>query len=59
MNIVKIQNKKYVLIEEAELIRLQTLAAKKSKTAKKLSFAEGKKRAYKLVEKWHAEGSRS
>jgi len=50
-----IDKKKYVLVEQRQYEKLLEKAASKSKTARKLSLAEGKKIAYKLIDKWHKE----
>jgi hypothetical protein len=52
MTQITIDKKKYVLIPEKEYQTLQLKAALKNKPAKKLSLAAGKKRAYKLIDKW-------
>lgn len=52
MTLIVIDKKKYVLIPEKEYEHLTLKAALKSRTFKKLSLAAGKKRAYKLIDKW-------
>ena len=52
MTAIVIDKKKYVLISEKEYEHLQLKAALKNEPAKKLSLAAGKKRAYKLIDKW-------
>lgn len=52
MNRVTIDNKKYVLLSQREYDDLVAQAASKTIPAKKLSLKEGKKLAYKLVDKW-------
>lgn len=55
MNTLVIDNKKYVLVAQREYERLLEKAASKKQTARKLSLVEGKKLAYKLIDKWHKE----
>jgi hypothetical protein len=55
MQSITIDKKKYVLIEEKQLSKIQLLAAKSVSPHKKLSLAQGKKMAYKLVEQWEKE----
>jgi len=52
MNTLNIENKEYVVIPRKEYDDLRTKAALKAVSAKKLSLAEGKKKAYKLIDKW-------
>jgi hypothetical protein len=52
MNKLVIDNKKYVVIEEKEFEQLQENAARKTLPIKKLSLSQGKKHAYKLIDKW-------
>lgn len=52
MTAIVIDKKKYVLVPEKEYQDLQLKAASKTKPAKKLSLAAGKKHAYKLIDKW-------
>ena len=52
MNTLNIENKEYVLISRKEYEGLRTQAAINTVVAKKLSLAEGKKLAYKLIDKW-------
>ena len=54
MNTLVIDRKKYVVLEQKEYNSLLQKVASKSPTARKLSLAEGKKLAYKLIEKWLA-----
>jgi len=49
MNTLTMDNKKYVLLPEKECQDLVTRAATKKTPAKKLTLAQGKKRAYKLI----------
>jgi hypothetical protein len=55
MNKLVIDNKKYVVIEEKEFEQLQENAARKMEPIKKLSLSQGKKHAYKLIDKWSKE----
>ncbi|WKZ60007.1 MAG: hypothetical protein QY309_00700 [Cyclobacteriaceae bacterium] len=55
MNTLVIDKKKYVLVAQREYEKLLEKAASKKQTARKLSLAEGKKLAYKLIDKWHTE----
>jgi PHD/YefM family antitoxin component YafN of YafNO toxin-antitoxin module len=52
MTQIIIEKKRYVLLSEKEYERLQLKAALQNKPAQKLSLAAGKKRAYKLIDKW-------
>jgi hypothetical protein len=51
MNTLNIENKEYVVLPRKEYEDLRTKAAIKTISAKKLSLADGKKFAYKLVDK--------
>lgn len=53
MNTLVIDKKKYVVVEQKEYDRLVEKAASKNSTARKLSLDEGKKLAYKLIDRWH------
>jgi hypothetical protein len=55
MGTLTIDKKKFVVIEQSEFNKLQLLAAKKTPPVKKLSLANGKKLAYKLIDKWAKE----
>jgi hypothetical protein len=55
MNTLTIDKKKYVIIEQKKFEKLQLLAAQKTQATKKLSLREGKKLAYKLIDKWAKE----
>jgi hypothetical protein len=55
MNTLTIENKKYVVIPKKEYEALRTKAVLKSATARKLSLSEGKKLAYKMIDKWAKE----
>jgi PHD/YefM family antitoxin component YafN of YafNO toxin-antitoxin module len=50
-----IDKKKYVLLPEKDFEMLQLKAAMKNIPVKKRSLAAGKKRAYKLIDKWEKE----
>jgi hypothetical protein len=52
MNTLNIENKEYVVISRKEYEDLRTKATVKTVSAKKLSLTEGKKLAYKLIDKW-------
>ena len=52
MNTLNIENKEYVVISRKEYEDLRTKAAIKTVSSKKLSLADGKKMAYKLIDKW-------
>ena len=55
MNTLTIDNKKYVVIPKKEYETLRTKAVSKSASARKLSLSEGKKLAYKMIDKWAKE----
>lgn len=55
MNTLKIQNKTYVILPKKEYEVLVAKAARKNLPAKKLSLSQGKKLAYKLIDKWAKE----
>lgn len=55
MNTLVIDKKKYVVVGQREYEKLLIKAAEKKPTARKLSLAEGKKLANKLIDKWHKE----
>ena len=55
MNTLTIDKKKYVVLPEKEYENLRTKAVSKSASARKLSLSEGKKLAYKLIDKWAKE----
>jgi len=52
MNTLNIENKEYVVLPRKEYEDLRTKATVKSVGAKKLSLADGKKLANKLIDKW-------
>ncbi|TWI89018.1 hypothetical protein [Chitinophaga japonensis] len=55
MNTIKIDNKSYVVVPKKEYENLLTKAAQKTTPAKKMSLNQGKKLAYKLIDKWAKE----
>jgi hypothetical protein len=55
MNTLVINKKKYVVVEQREYDKLVKKAAAKKTAARRLSLAEGKKPAYKLIDKSHKE----
>lgn len=52
MNTLNIENKKYVVISRKAYEDLGTKAATKVVAAKEMSLTDGKKLAYKLIDKW-------
>jgi len=52
MNTLTIAKKKYVVVLQKDYEDLLTKAARKATPAKKLSLPQGKKLAYKLIDKW-------
>ena len=52
MNTLTIDNKKYIVIPQKEYEDLRSKAVSKSASARKLSLSEGKKLAYKMIDKW-------
>jgi hypothetical protein len=52
MNTLIIANKKYVVLSQKEYEELRLKAVSKAIPAKKLSLKEGKKIAYKMIDKW-------
>lgn len=54
-NTVTIDNKQYVLLPKKQYDELLLKAARKSVPSKKMSLAQGKKKAYKLIDKWAKE----
>ena len=52
MQTLKIEQTKYVLIAQKELEKLQELVARKEVLQKKMSLSEGRKLAYKMIDKW-------
>jgi hypothetical protein len=55
MNTLSIDKKKIVVMSQEEYEILVTKAARKTPLAKKMSLAEGKRMAYKLIDKWAKE----
>lgn len=55
MNKLILENKEYVVLSKKEYEELRTKAAAKHVSARKLSLAEGKKLAYKMIDKWAKE----
>ncbi len=55
MNTLVIDRKSYLIILKKEYETLLTKTASKTPPAKKLSLAQGKKLAYKLIDKWAKE----
>ena len=55
MTTLVIDRKKYVVLEQKEYNSLLQKVALKTPAARKLSLADGKKLAYKLIDKWHSE----
>ena len=55
METLTINRKKFIVIEQKEFDKLQLLAAQKTPSVKKISLHEGKKIAYKLIDKWAKE----
>jgi PHD/YefM family antitoxin component YafN of YafNO toxin-antitoxin module len=55
MTQIVIDKKKYVLLPEKEYDALQLKAAIKNSPVKKRPLADGKKRAYKLIDQWAKE----
>lgn len=52
MNTLTIEKKEYVVVPKKEYENLLAKAASKAIPAKKLTLADGKKLAYKLIDKW-------
>lgn len=52
MGTLTIDNKKFVVIEQKKIDRIQLLASQKNTPAKKLLLTAGKKHAYKLIDQW-------
>jgi len=55
MNTLTIERKKYVVVLQEEYESLLEKAAAKTTPVRKLSLKEGKKLAYKLIDKWSKE----
>ncbi len=56
MNIITIDKKKYVLILQDEFNRLKQKSELNLKKNKRLSLADGKEHAYKMIDTWAKEG---
>lgn len=56
MNTLTIDKKKYVVLPQQDYELLLEKAAAKSAPVRKLSIKEGRKLAYKLIDKWAKEG---
>lgn len=52
MNVLTIDKKDYIIIPKKEYEHLVVKAASKTPPAKKISLAQGKKLAYKLIDGW-------
>jgi hypothetical protein len=52
MNTLTIEKKKYVVLSQKEYEELRLKAVSKAIPAKKLSLKDGKKLAYKMIDKW-------
>ena len=55
METIVLDKKKYVVIEEKEFQKIQLLAAQKTPPVKKMTLAQGRKHAHKLIAKWAKE----
>jgi hypothetical protein len=55
MDILTINKKKFVVVEQKAFDKIQLIAAQKTPPAKKLPLSSGKKHAYKLIDKWAKE----
>jgi len=55
MTTLTIERKKYVVVPQDEYESLLAKAASKTTPVRKLSLKEGKKLAYKLIDKWAKE----
>ena len=55
MSTLTIEQKEYVVLPKKEYEALLVKAAAKALPARKLSLAQGKKLAYKLIDKWAKE----
>jgi len=55
MELLKIDKKKFVVIEQTAFDKIQLRAARKTSPVKKLSLSAGKKHALKLIDKWSKE----
>ncbi len=52
MEIITINKKKYVVVEQTAFEKIQAVAASKTIPQKKLSLKAGKKLAYRLIDTW-------
>lgn len=52
MDTIIIDKKEYVVLAKKDYEQLLTKAAAKTDTVRKRSLADGKKQAYKLIDKW-------
>jgi hypothetical protein len=52
MTTVTIDNKSYVIVPKKQYEDLVVKAASKTVASKKMSLSQGKKLAYKLIDKW-------
>ncbi len=59
MNTLTIENKKYVVLSQREYNDLRMKAVSKAIPVKKFSLKEGKKLAYKMIDKWAKESNYS
>ncbi len=55
MNTIIIEKKEYVVLAKKDYEALLSKAASKTAPVRKRSLAEGKKLAYKLIDKWAKE----
>lgn len=55
MTKIVVDKKSYVVVPEKEFENLVAKAARKAQPIKKLSLIQGKKAAYKLIDKWAKE----
>ena len=55
MNTITIEKKEYIILPKKEYEQLLTKAASKTAPVRKRTLAEGKKMAYKLIDKWAKE----
>jgi hypothetical protein len=54
MSILTIDKKEYVVLPKKEYEQLLLKASSKETSARKMSLPQGKKKAYKLIDKWAA-----
>lgn len=55
MDTLVLNKKRFVILEQKKFDKIQLAAAQKTSPAKKLSLAEGRKHALKLIDKWAKE----